>query len=322
MSTLTKFPEDRSVRRDGASGGPRTTTVKTTKRVRSDRTFFWMFLAPAFLLTALFMLWPFGKSLLLLFQRWRGYGESTFVGLQNILRLFEDGDFASVMWQTIVYVGGSTIISTVIGVGLALAFYRRIPFSRTLRFLAFLPVVLPPTFLALAWKFALDPNFGWLTAVLGALNPAWDKAWLSDPSATLWIVVAVGVMQYTGIPMLLMLTAFQDIPPSIQEAATLDGASAWRRFWSVTLPLSRDVLVVVIGLKIIESFKAFDQIWALTEGGPDRASDILSTFVFREAFVFGNLDYANAVALAGSTVIILLSLVYTFFFRPQKMELQ
>lgn len=278
--------------------------------------FFWGLLSPALALTLLFMAWPFVSSFVLTFQQWRGFGVPRDTGLTNLKLLWEDPDFWGALWRTMVWTAGEVIICVGVGIALALAFYRKIRFSKTLKFLAFLPVILPPTFYALAWRYALDPTFGWMNSFLGAIDPAWDKAWLSDPNATLWIVIVVGGLQYAGIPMILMLSAFNDIPPELDEAAMLDGATGWKRFWHVTLPLSRGVLIAVVSLVMVGNFKNLDIVYALTEGGPGRSSDIFPTFIYREAFNFSNFGYGSAIGLVSTAIILAISLTYTRFFRP------
>jgi multiple sugar transport system permease protein len=149
------------------------------------------------------------------------------------------------------------------------------------------------------------------------INKSWSQPWLSNPHAALWIVIIVGVVQYAGIPMILMLSAFNDTPPDVEEAARIDGANSWQTFFHVTLPMARDVLVVVISLQMIGNFKSLDTVWALTQGGPGRASDIASTFIYREAFSFSNFGYGSSAALVATAVILVVSLTYTQFFRPR-----
>jgi raffinose/stachyose/melibiose transport system permease protein len=282
--------------------------------------FFWGWLAPALLITLVFMVWPFLESFTLSFQRWPGFGQPTYIGLKNLTHLINDPDAWGAIGRTLIWTAGEVVITVGVGTALAYAFHRNIPFSRTLKFLAFLPVILPPTFYALAYQYALNPTFGWINTLLGHIDGSLSRAWLSDPSAVLWIVIWVAGAQYVGIPMILMLSAFNDVPKDVEEAAKLDGVGAWGEFWHVTLPLSRDVLVVVVSLQLIGNFKSLDTVWALTQGGPGRASDIASTFIYREAFDFSNFGYGSAAGLATTLLIVVISLAYTQFFRPRGMS--
>ncbi|MFE4545464.1 MULTISPECIES: carbohydrate ABC transporter permease [unclassified Arthrobacter] len=283
---------------------------------------FWGFISPALILTLLFTMYPLAVSVQLIFQRWAGFGTPRPIGTKNITDLFSDPQafdaLVRTFWLTLGAAGGTVLIGT----ALALAFYRKVPLTNTLKFLAFLPVILPPTVFALAWKNALDPTLGWINPILRGINPDLAINWLSDPKAALPVVIFVSTIQYVGIPMILMLSALNDIPESVNEAATLDGVSGLQRIWHVTLPLSRDVLVVVIGLQIIGNFKALDTAYALTKGGPGLASDIMATFIYREGFELSNFGYASTAAFFGTLIIVIISLAYTFVFRPSKMSQQ
>lgn len=283
---------------------------------------FWGFLAPALLLTVLFTVWPAITSVPLMFQRWQGYGQAQWIGFTNFENLFTDPDALNALLRTFFLTIGAAGGTVIIGTALAIAFHRKIPFSNTLKFIVFLPVILPPTMFALAWKNALDPTLGWVNPILAGINPDWALNWLSDPAVVMWVVTFVATIQYVGIPMILMLSAMNDIPESVNEAATLDGVNGWQRIWHITLPLTRDVLVVVIGLQIIGNFKQLDTVYALTQGGPGLASDIMSTFIYREGFQLGNFGYASVAAFFGTLIIVVASVAYTFFFRPAKMSNQ
>nr|WP_300141649.1 sugar ABC transporter permease [Propionicimonas sp.] len=282
------------------------------------RRLFVAFVLPASLLTVLFLAYPFVLSIPTALQNWAGFGDAKWVGWSNFQRFFKDPAALAALWRTLIYTAGETIGTVGIGLLLAIAFYRRIPLTRTLKFFAFLPVILPPTFIALAWKQALDPNFGWLTRFLASINPEWGRSWLDDPSASLAIVIAVGVLQYAGIPMILLLSALNDIPEDVNEAATLDGVSEWQRMIHITIPLIRDVLIIVIGLQMVANFKFLDSVWALTRGAS--GSDILPTFIYRTAFSASDFGYASAAAIVTTIVILAVSMTYTFFFRTNKMD--
>ncbi|MGK9220365.1 MULTISPECIES: carbohydrate ABC transporter permease [unclassified Microbacterium] len=289
---------------------------------RAQRAMFYGFLLPAIAITLIFTVYPLLQSIVLLFQQWQGYGTPRWVGWQNLEKIVTDTDLFLALGRTFWLTAAAAAGTVVIGTALAIAFYRKVPFANALKFLAFLPVILPPAVYALAWKNALDPTLGWVNPVLEAINPAFARNWLSDPSTAMGVVIFVSTIQYVGIPMILMLSALNDIPESVNEAATLDGVNSWQRIWLIILPLSRDVLVVVIGLQIIGNFKTLDTVYALTQGGPGLATDIIPTFVYREGFELSNFGYASTAAFFGTLIIVAATLIYTHFFRPQKMSNQ
>ena len=303
---------------------PAAKTTKTERRKlvgnrNSHRVMFYGFLLPAIVLTLAFTIYPLIQSLQLFFQRWPGYGKPRFIGMENIQKLFTDSELWFALGRTFWLTAAAAAGTVIIGTALAIAFYRKIPFTNTLKFLAFFPVILPPAVYALAWKNAFDPTLGWVNKLLG---PDLARNWLSDPSTAMWIVIFVSTIQYVGIPMILMISAMNDIPESVNEAATLDGVSAWQRIWQVIIPMSKDVLVVVIGLQIIGNFKTLDTVYALTKGGPGLATDVLPTFIYRQGFELSNFGYASTAAFFGTLIIVAVTLLYTQYFRPQKMSNQ
>jgi ABC-type sugar transport system permease subunit len=295
---------------------------RTSGRSREHRVMFWAFMIPALLVTLLFTILPLIQGVQLMFVRWPGYGLPRYVGFANFKELFTDPEAAAALGRTFLLTATATAGTVIIGTALAIAFHAKIPFTTALKFLAFFPVILPPAVYALAWKTALDPSLGWVNPVLGAITPTFARNWLSEPVTAMLVVIFVSTIQYVGIPMILMLSALNDIPESVTEAAELDGASTWQRIWDVMLPMTRDVLVVVIGLQIIGNFKTLDTVYALTQGGPGLATDIVPTFIYREGFVLSNFGYASTAAFVGTFIIVVVTLAYTHFFRPQKMSNQ
>jgi ABC-type sugar transport system permease subunit len=168
----------------------------------SHHVMFYGFLLPAIVLTLVFTVYPLIQSLPLMFQRWPGYGKPRYIGIQNITKLFTDPEFFAAIGRTLWLTAATAAGTVIIGTALAIAFYRKIPLTNTLKFLAFFPVILPPAVYALAWKNALDPTLGWVNKI-----PGLSHNWLSDPDTAMWAVIFVSTIQYVGIPMILMLSA-------------------------------------------------------------------------------------------------------------------
>jgi ABC-type sugar transport system permease subunit len=277
-------------------------------------------LAPAVFLTLVFTIYPLARSAVLTFQEWNGAAAAHWVGLANLQHLFDDPQARDALIRTLIFAVATTAGNTIIGVGLALILDRGIPAGGLLRFLIFLPAILPATFIALAWRYALDPTFGWLNALIGTVNPALAAhSWLTDKTAALWITVIVVVTQYAGVTMVLVLAALKGIPRELHEAAELDGATGWRQTRYVTLPLARNVVIAVVSISLVANFKAFDTVWALTQGGPGRATDLVSTFIYRTSFGVNEFGYASAAAMVATIVIVGISMAYSFRFRQDEM---
>jgi raffinose/stachyose/melibiose transport system permease protein len=184
----------------------------------------------------------------------------------------------------------------------------------------FLPYILPMTIVAIMWANALDPNYGWISGVLKAINPQWSNGLLANPQTAMWVVCLVAIWQFAGFPMVLVLGGLSAIPRDTIEAARLDGTNSAQLAWYVSLPLSKDVISTVTLLQLIFSFKVFDIVQALTRGGPGTSTQVIGTLIFRDAFVKGNYGYASAIAVVASVLIVAISLVYLAILKPGKIE--
>jgi raffinose/stachyose/melibiose transport system permease protein len=192
-----------------------------------------------------------------------------------------------------------------VGIGSAL---RR---HRVLRSIFFSPLIIPAVAVGLIWTLFYDPNFGALNALLEALHlSGWTAGWLGDPRLATICIIVVSCWRYTGFHMMVLLAGLQAIPDELYEAARIDGASAWRSFWHITLPLMKRIVLVDALLITVGSVKIFDLIWVMTGGGPNRASEVLATYMYRSAFSDDRMGYAAAIA----TVMLVLTLIATVIY--------
>src|SRR4029453_16709677 len=163
-----------------------------------------------------------------------------------------------------------------------------------LRVFLFAPAVITPIVTAYLWRNLLGPD-GAVNSLIGLVGPeSWKQDWLGDPELALWSIVAVIVWQFGGYSMVIFLAGLQSVPREVQEAAAIDGAGPVRRFWSVTRPLLAPAVTLNLMLSIIGGIKLFDQVWALTGGGPGHATDTLSTLIYKDAFILGEFGYSIA----------------------------
>ena len=203
-------------------------------------------------------------------------------------------------------------IPTAIALGLllALAINRRLPGTSWLRVLYVLPWVSAPLALGVVWKWLLDPSYGAVNALLGR-----RVEWLTDPQLALPSVVFVQVWSTVGYISLFFLAGLQQIPTSVYEAATLDGAGRVRMLRSVTLPLLRPTMFFVTVTSVIASFQVFDSIYAMTRGGPAFRTDVIASRIYDEAFVNLRLGRAAAMAVVLFAVLVLITLIQQRYFR-------
>jgi multiple sugar transport system permease protein len=267
------------------------------------------FLAPGLLLFAVYRLYPLLEGLHLSFTNARlGRLTQQWVGLANYTRLTEDGRFGVSLWNTAFYTVASTLPILAVPLVLALALNRG-RLRGLLRSVFFFPFTLSVVTVGLAWLWLLDPVVGPFNYYLRALGvPA--RSWLADPHTAMWAIIGTTVWWVTGYYLVIYLAGLQDIPRDLYEAAALDGASAWRAFWAITLPLLRPVLLFVVVTHVIGSFQIFGQVFVMTSGGPGDATRTVVQHLYETAFQnFFQFGAASAMAWVLFAVILAFSVL-------------
>ncbi len=241
------------------------------------------------------------------FTDWTGIGDFDFIGLDNFRRIFEDPTVLGSIKNTLFLAFGFLIATNVIGLMLALALNRTLKTRYFLRVLFFMPVVLSPLAVSYIWKFIFDFN-GPLNGLVGwfGMEP---KTWLADPNLALWAVLVVMAWQTTGMVMVIYLAGLATVPAEIEEAAALDGASTWRRFRHITVPSIRPSIAIASTLMLIQGLRVFDQVLALTGGGPAGATETLATQVYKETFALSNFGFGAALALVLTVIILVFAVL-------------
>lgn len=270
-----------------------------------------LFIFPAVILILLFIAYPIVQSLLLSFFKWPGYGEWEFIGIRNYIEMFtQDKIFYKALRNSMIF-ATTTAIGTVIG-GFILALIINIKIKgwKAYRVLFILPIVIMQVAMSLIWLRMLSPT-GLLNNFLELINlGSFTRAWLGDTGIVFIVIIILTIWQYCGSPMIFLLAGLQNIDKEIYEAAEIDGASLFRRTFSITIPLCKNVIVVVFMLQAIFGLKAFDSIWIMTRGGPVHASEVLGTHLYSSAFVLKQFGYASVV----SVVMVVISIVFSIFY--------
>ena len=267
---------------------------------------------PAFLLFAVFVLYPVVLTLIASFQEFGLSSETRrFVGLQNYIEMMGDPVFWRSLWNNVFILVGSVVIQVGLGVVIAAIMDRVINrFGGLFRTLIFAPMVMSMVAVSLLWSMIYHPVFGMVTKAGDALGlPPSDLGILGDPSTVMWAILGVACWQYTGFVMVIVFAGMQAIPEDLYQAAKLDGAGPISRFFAITLPGVRNVIIVTILLTAIGAFKVFDLIYVLTAGGPGNASDVLGTYIYEAGFQLDRMGYASAVAVVLLVIAIGLGLV-------------
>ena len=243
------------------------------------------------------------------FTNWTGIGSFEWIGLRNFQRIFSDPTKLLALRNTLVLAFASVLLSNLAGMVLAMGLNRILKTRFILRTLFFMPVVLSPLATSYIWKFIFQLD-GPLNSILEAIGlDSLVRPWLADPSWALWAVLLVVVWQNTGFAMVIYMSGLAAVPVEVEEAAAIDGANMLQRIWHVTIPALRPAIAIATTLGIVNGLRIFDQILALTGGGPANATSTLATEVYKQAFTLGNFGYGAALALLLTLIILVFAVV-------------
>lgn len=323
--TTTAAQSQRPASGDG--GAVASTTAPRSRqtanpRVRSHQWAAWAFLAPVIIYLLAFYGWPLYRNIELSLKNYtvRSFvdGDAPFVWFQNYARIFTNPTFFPALSNTAVFVFVSIAFQFVLGMALAVFFFQNFRLSSTLRALFLVPWLLPLIVSASTWSWLLNSDSGLVNAVLTDIGVG-QINWLTSPQWSLASVVIANI--WIGVPfnLVILYSGLQGISQDLYEAASLDGANGWQKFWRITLPLLRPVSAITILLGLIYTLKVFDIIWIMTKGGPADSSTTLSTWSYRLGFGSVLPDFSPAAAV--SNLLILAAFVFGLvYLRTQRKQ--
>jgi multiple sugar transport system permease protein len=242
---------------------------------------------------------------------------SGFVGLDNYFNMGQDPRFWNSLWLTFVYTGSTVILQIVVGLSLALLVLQIPKGQGLLRVSAIMPIVLAPVVVGLFWRtLVLAPDVGLVDLVTRTLGLG-SYNWLGDPQLALVSVIAIHTWQWTPFAFLVLLATLSTLPPDVYEAARLDRAGAWQRFFHITLPLIRPAIIVVMIMRMVTALSAFAAIFAATGGGPGSATEILNLYAYRTSFSELNIGYGSSLAMVLMAITLVISYLMFRLRRPK-----
>lgn len=278
----------------------------------------WMFVLPAVAMYAAFFLIPNVAGIGYAFTDWNGLTHPHYVGLDNFKTIFRSSEGEGALVHTLTIAVVYVILVNLAGLALALGLNRALKTRNFLRAAFFATAAVSPLAVAYVWKYILEPE-GPLNAVLEAVGlGGLAQPWLAHGDTALWSIVAVMVWQFAGYHMVIYLAGLQSIDDELYKAAAIDGASTWRQFFDITRPQLLPAFTISIALSLIGSLKVFDQVIALTGGGPAKATETLATQVYRQAFVDGKFGYSAALAFLLAIVVAVLAFIQMRVMRPRR----
>jgi len=284
-------------------GGPR--VLRPRRRFRSPGYYFTIaaFLLPSAVPLVMFVFFPMFQALWTSLHEWNLIGAKTFVGLDNYRALLTDSDTASIFWHSAQYILAYIPLAYVGGLAIALALNTALKGRNFFRGVYFLPVVTSWIAVSLVWRWLLNPNSGAVNAVLGWAGVD-GPGWYNEPNWAMASVVIASVWKDAGFIMVILLAGLQAIPVELEEAARLDGAGWWRRLTSLTLPLLSPTTFFVLIISLIGGFQVFDQVYAMTEGGPADSTRVVVLEVYDLTFRYGQAGMASALSMLLFVVIL------------------
>ncbi|WP_461175715.1 carbohydrate ABC transporter permease [Trueperella pyogenes] len=275
---------------------------------RRHNTWALIFLAPSLIPLAAFTFWPMLQSIWISLNKWNLISEPTWVGFGNYSKLLADSGTWQILGHTLTFVLGYLPLVYVGGLALAIALNQRLPARGLLRAVYFLPVITSWVVVALVWKWLLNPSNGVINAVLGALGLP-EPGWWTDPQWAMASVVLASAWKDLGFVMVILLAGLQNIPTELYEAARIDGASKWAQLRYVTLPLLTPSSFFVVIISLINGFQVFDQVFVMTGGGPQGASQVVVGQIYDLTFRYGRAGEAAALSWLLFAVILVVTLL-------------
>ncbi|WP_026672604.1 carbohydrate ABC transporter permease [Alkalihalobacterium bogoriense] len=289
-------------------------------KVMSNKWFIALYILPALILVSILIFIPLLLTGYYGLMKWDGIGAMQFIGLDNYVRVVQDAKFWQSAWHSSLLAVFSTL-SLIIYLAVSMILASNIKGSDLLRKVYLIPMLLSSVAIAQLWIKIYNPSNGMLNTVLGWFGVTNPPLWLADPNIVLFSIFIPILWQYAGFYILIYYAALKGIPESIMEAARIDGASPIQIAYRIKLPLIMGVVKVTVVLAIVGSLKYFDLIYVMTGGGPNGASEVMASYMYKLAFGTNNFGYGSAVGF----MLLIITLVVTVVIRKvtaEKEEIQ
>ena len=286
-----------------------------------------VFLIPGIIAFLIIIIFPFMINLGISFTMWRGVRAPVWIGLKNFQTLIQDSVFWLSFKNDLILLIAMTVIPTIVGLVLATFLFDYITnnfgqnVSSFFRAGFYLPQIIPGAVAAIVWEWILQPDWGVVNYVLKGIGlSSWTRDWFGNPSTALLAVMVVLVWVQVGYPVVIFMAALQRIEPELLEAASIDGASWFQKFYYITIHLIRPEILVVILTTSIYTLKIFGQVYVLTRGGPGNATSVPSYYAYKNFFETQQVGYGSAISLAVAAIIIVLTIIFINIQSRQERE--
>jgi len=273
------------------------------------------FILPNFIGFFIFIMVPVMFSLVLSFAKWDGFNPMTFVGFENFISIFRDRVFCGALWKTAYYSSFTVSLSLVTSLLLAVTLNKNIKGKGFFRSAIFFPYVASIVAVSVIWNALFQKDFGPINGFLRSIGAANPPGWTASSKWVIPALIIVSVWKNMGYFMVVYLAALQDIPLPLYESATIDGASRFQQFSKITIPMLTPSTFFVLMMLTINSFKVFDLVYMMTEGGPGIASTMLSQYIYNQSFISWNYGKASA---ASMILFLIVGAITVIQFRMEK----
>lgn len=272
---------------------------------RRDRRFGYAMASPSLIVLFLIILFPVVSALFTSLHEYTLIAPNfdTFTGLANFKLALADAEFRHSAWLTMRFVIGVVVLEFIIGFAVALMLNKVERFKPVYYAILLCPLLMNPVIVGLIWRMFLHPNLGIVNYLLGTIGIS-PVNWLGDTKVAIWTVILVDIWHQVSFMIVLLLAGLSSLPKEPYEAARIDGANAFQCFIHITLPMMRTVIVVTLLIRLIFAVKTYDLIYIMTRGGPGTATDFVSYFIYRTAFVSLNIGEASAMSIILLTAIL------------------
>ncbi len=285
------------------------------KRKRKENLTAYSFIAPNFLGFAIFTLGPIIFAIILSFYKWDGSNPMEFIGFDNFTRMWGDSRVQAAFINTIVFVIGTVPLTLIFSLFLAVLLNKKIKGRNIFRTVSFFPYVASLVAVAAVWNMIFSPVNGPINEILKTLGMMDPPRWAADKNWAMVTIIFFSVWKQIGYYMVIFLAGLQGISEEMYEASELDGANSWQKFRNVTLPQLRPVTFFVMMMLTINSFKVYDQVYMITQGGPGTSTLVLVYEIYNTAFKNWDLGYSSAISML---LFVLVLLVTVFQFKGEK----
>src|SRR5215470_2145783 len=284
--------------------------------LEDERWLAFVLLVPTIVLLGMFIAYPFIRGILLSVTNSRVGMPGDFVGLANFYKIFNDGIFRTSVYNTFVYTGVTTVFKLALGLWLAMLLNRNFRGKAFTRAFILLPFIIPTVLSTFAWKWMFDPTFSVLNWSLYNLGFITNRiGWLTDPVMALGSVIIVNIWRGMPFYAISLLAGLQTVSPELHEAAAIDGANSWQRFWRITWPLLLPVTMVVTLFSVIQTFADFQLVYVLTNGGPANSTHLFATYAYQLGIATGLLGEGAAASLAMFPLLFVIVVIQLWYIR-------